>query len=772
MPDDVRDLPMIKKILEIKSVGKFVRYSCKGDTEFRSITLIFGENGAGKTMLSAILRSLGNADPTCLLERKTVSSSAPPEAVVRVDNANHTFKNGNWDISAPGIHVFDTTFVNENVYSGVYVDVEHKRNLYKFIVGKTGVLLATAVDELDVKIRAKNTEIGEGEKLIKPYILGSCSVQEFVNIPAVQEVDKNIKEKSAALAALKEASVIAARATLGRLSIPSFRMKDFESLLLKTLEDVAANAEKLTREHISSCMDKQGEAWVGKGLTYIKGDRCPFCGQALPGVELIKAYRAFFSAGYASLKAEINEARGKANDQFSQQAILGAQSAIATNSLNAEFWRNYLDIQNPTMDFEELRLVWETLHGLIDEYLRRKEASPLDAFQTGDDVRQAFQEYDGAAEKIARYNQAVDAANALIGQIKQKTAGGSLADAEAELVALQNAKKRHQDAVVRKLCEDYLRLHQEKQKLDGDKSKAKKKLDSYAESVLPEYEKSINKHLGNFGAGFKLCNAGTKYTGGKPSADYQLSINDTPVSLGDTKSAPTNPCFRNTLSAGDKSTLAFALFIARLERDAGLPDAIIVFDDPVSSLDANRRQCTQHEISELAKKANQVIVLSHDPHFLLSIWGEEKQLPLKTLQIARKGQESSLEEWDIEIATRDAYLCDYFCLDEYLAKGTSTDLRAVARCIRPLLEGNLRLRFPKSFKRDEWLGDFIKKIRDAGSKDTLGLLKPKLPELEAINDYSKKYYHDQNPNGWATEPINDAALQAYSKRAMAFACGV
>jgi hypothetical protein len=52
------------------------------------------------------------------------------------------------------------------------------------------------------------------------------------------------------------------------------------------------------------------------------------------------------------------------------------------------------------------------------------------------------------------------------------------------------------------------------------------------------------------------------------------------------------------------------------------------------------------------------------------------------------------------------------------------------------------------------------------------LLKPKLPELEAINDYSKKYYHDQNPNGWATEPINDAALQAYSKRAMAFACGV
>jgi hypothetical protein len=156
----------------------------------------------------------------------------------------------------------------------------------------------------------------------------------------------------------------------------------------------------------------------------------------------------------------------------------------------------------------------------------------------------------------------------------------------------------------------------------------------------------------------------------------------------------------------------------------------------------------------------------------LSIWNEEKQRLVKTLQIAQKGQDSAVEEWDVEEATRDVYLRDYFCIDEYLATGGSTDPRGVARCIRPLLEANLRLRFPKSFEREEWLGDFIGKIRDSGPNDTLALLKPKLPELEDINNYSKKYHHDQNQSGWGTEPVNEAQLRAYAKRTLEFVSGV
>jgi hypothetical protein len=68
-------------------------------------------------------------------------------------------------------------------------------------------------------------------------------------------------------------------------------------------------------------------------------------------------------------------------------------------------------------------------------------------------------------------------------------------------------------------------LHREKEKLESDKLDAKSALESYSEEILQKYERAINKHLADFGAGFKICNAGTKYPGGKPTTDYELSIN-------------------------------------------------------------------------------------------------------------------------------------------------------------------------------------------------------------------------------------------------------
>jgi wobble nucleotide-excising tRNase len=109
---------VINKILFIKNVGRFVDYSCHGDVEFQKLTLIFGENGRGKTMLSAILRSLGIGDAQSVLERKSIKSPKEPEVCIRVNSASHTFKNGSRNTLVPELDVFDTTFINENVYSG------------------------------------------------------------------------------------------------------------------------------------------------------------------------------------------------------------------------------------------------------------------------------------------------------------------------------------------------------------------------------------------------------------------------------------------------------------------------------------------------------------------------------------------------------------------------------------------------------------------------------------------------------------------------------
>ena len=53
---------MLKKIVGIANVGRFLNYGATGDVQFAKVSLIFGENGKGKTTLTSIIRSLQTGD--------------------------------------------------------------------------------------------------------------------------------------------------------------------------------------------------------------------------------------------------------------------------------------------------------------------------------------------------------------------------------------------------------------------------------------------------------------------------------------------------------------------------------------------------------------------------------------------------------------------------------------------------------------------------------------------------------------------------------------
>ena len=59
----------LKKIISIKNIGRFQKCFAAGDITFKTGTLVFAENGRGKTTLCAILRSLGHAVPLYALYR-------------------------------------------------------------------------------------------------------------------------------------------------------------------------------------------------------------------------------------------------------------------------------------------------------------------------------------------------------------------------------------------------------------------------------------------------------------------------------------------------------------------------------------------------------------------------------------------------------------------------------------------------------------------------------------------------------------------------------
>ena len=239
-------------------------------------------------------------------------------------------------------------------------------------------------------------------------------------------------------------------------------------------------------------------------------------------------------------------------------------------------------------------------------------------------------------------------------------------------------------------------------------------------------------------------------------------IGESAVDLGDASTPRDVPSFKNTLSAGDRSALGLAFFLAKLEKDPDLSNRIVVFDDPFTSLDGSRRMCTGQRVRRLARDANQVLLLSHNPGFLHEVWEPFPTADIRTLQLTRVGANTTITLWDIEEESRDEYTRTFIELRKYRDEGEGDD-REIVKKIRPLLEGYLRLKFPEAFERNEWLGNMIRKIRESQDGDQLQVVKAVLCELEDLNDYSKKYHHDQNP-GCATEPVNTTELETFVVR--------
>ena len=65
---------LIQKIVKIENVGRFAKLTSSGDVIFRKLTLLYGENGHGKTTVAGILRSLSTGDPAYLAERATLGA--------------------------------------------------------------------------------------------------------------------------------------------------------------------------------------------------------------------------------------------------------------------------------------------------------------------------------------------------------------------------------------------------------------------------------------------------------------------------------------------------------------------------------------------------------------------------------------------------------------------------------------------------------------------------------------------------------------------------
>lgn len=761
---------MLEKIVEIKNVGVFEDYSAPGNARFSDATLIFAGNGKGKTTISAILRSLSE-DNVDLRGRERLGSEGDCSVFVRSDSANHKYAPHTCDQPLRKIDVFDDEFIHRNVHSGYFVDRRHKRGLYQVVVGTKGTRLARRVNEIDEEITEINSKLREQRDELAQEIEGGLGVDDFVDLPEVEDVDEKVESRRKELELAEREKEIEQADDLGKVEVPDVP-EDLSSLLGRSLDDISQTAVDRVRGHIDDRLGPDGEPWVQKGLDYVQDDACPFCAQNLEGVQLVEAYRNFFSDEYRTLQEGVASMAREIAEVLSDERLQSLRQELEHCRERREYWDEIAEIELEVPEPNALIPGLRNNRRALVERLEKKQAAPLERIELGSDAERALESIRSVAERLQHLNRSVESANESIEERKRELAGASPQKLRSEIRELQNSRVRHTDAVS-ELVDQYKDTQELKTEKEREKEETKQELDEHAEEIFPRYQERINRHLERFGAGFRICEVEPNYVGRQPNSDYALRINDKTVSLGSDDTSD-QPAFRNTLSAGDKSALALAFFLARLDLEDKLEDRVVVFDDPIASFDSGRQNYTRNQIARVISKARQGIVMSHDPYFLVRLHRrlvDVREGAIGTLEIIKSSRGSELVKWDIERDAKTDFFKNYSMMRDFLEGVSGANKKEVIKAIRPALEHNLRSRFPGSFSSGQNLGRYLAQIRDADDADEIGVLKKYYDLLDDLDSYTAPYHHASSPA--ETPPRIDATeLKKHIALALRFMRGM
>ena len=748
---------MINAIQLLRNIGQFDSVDAAAGIPLARLTVIYAENGRGKTTLVAVLRSLATGDPLPIAERQRLGAEHPPHIVLGCSGGPRpaVFQDNAWDLV-----IYDDVFVDENVHSGLAVHPSHRQNLHEFILGAQAVTLSRQFQQLVEEIEAHNRELRARAGAIPAADRGPFTVDEFCALPQRPGVDEAIEETERALAAAEEQDAIRTTASFESLGLPAIDLAAIGEVLQQDLPALDAATLARVQEHLAR-LGQGGEGWVSDGMHYIlqdadetDGATCPFCAQDLQSSPVIHHYRAYFSDAYAGLKRAVRDAAGEIDRTHGGDLPAAFERAVRIVVERRQFWSRFCDVPAVTLDTAAIVRDWRAAREASVAQLRAKEAAPLDRMQVSDETRAHVATYEEHRDVVSTISERFLEANLAIDVAKERAATADTQIFAQDLARLRAARARHEPGTA-VLCEEYVTEREAKRQTEQRRDQTRDMLERHRTRIFPAYQTSINLYLQRFNAGFRLDSVTYVNTRGGQACTYNVLINDTAIPVGGAEPAQGEPSFRNTLSAGDRSTLALALFFASLDQDPDLANKVVVIDDPISSLDEHRSLTTVQEIRRLLERTAQVIVLSHNRPFLGRLW-ETADATLRTaIEVTRGVAGSTIGEWDVaqdaitEHDRRDANL------REFVGSGAG-DMREVARSIRPHLEHFLRVACPRDFRPGTLLGPFLNTCRQ------------RLGAPQQILDYANRFHHDTNP-AWETEAINDGELRGYVGRALSFA---
>ncbi|MEO5570462.1 MAG: AAA family ATPase [Bacteroidia bacterium] len=776
---------MINKVEQLVSIGKFRNYQAAGQVNFHKLTLIYGDNGGGKTTLTSVLRSLTTGNPSIVRSRISTNHTAPQAAKIiqtGAPNIFHTFGSAGWTTPLPNIEIFDIHFVNENIYSGFDFNDEQKKQLHQFVIGVQGIAIQNQIEQNKIGKAASRQNQTAIELQLTQQVgnnLTADLISSFLAIPVTQAngIAQHITTAEAALVSANANSIIQTLQTLSLLTTINSGI-DFTTLIadLQTTSQSIQNAALQTL-FTNHCQDLENnsvdgaEGWLQKGFGYIESKQleketsisCPFCKQTIDNtVEIIKTYAIKFNADFNTLLQRLQTHLTSLQNFNLNASIQAINNINQANTGRITSWTTHLPIMaqppafNIIADENILRTEFQNLLTSVQQKFQNPSVAV--AIATATVFQSSLQTINA---NIQTYNLGATTYN---GAITTFRAGiQTVVNAQFEVDRLKRIQKRFETAIV-PLCNHLAAERQTLRTLELAYTPLVQQQQTAATTFFTNYQTRINHYLGNvFKTLFRIDNVVHVPPQGRATQSkigYKLTIDGMDISF-----VPNQPfSAKDCLSEGDKSTIALAFFLSKLDIDPNRQDKILIFDDPLSSLDTNRRTYTIGIIKALFQQMKQVVVLSHNEYFLHEIGKDIRAADKTTLRLMENfaAKESKIETCDLDELVKNDYFKHIEALEAFRINPDHAIKDIVLGWLRNVLESHLRFKFYKEIrsmtgqKTFGRLIDFLNTsgviFRDNVNRTTI------IANLYLINSVSWKQHHGTPMPNFATIGINPNSI--------------
>lgn len=595
--------------------------------ELKAVNFLYGANASGKTTVSRIM---ANEDG---YSQCGIDWSGGNRLEVHAYNKDFVEKNFNADSELHGI--FTLGEKDEAVIQAITTAKEQLVEIDKDIAGKRKTLSGENGDAGKMadlkKLHGEFEDIcWESKTRYDGYFKEAFAGVRDKKSKFKQKIELEAKNRSAELCGLEDlknqASTVFSSELRKELVIPPFLYDDLiglesSSILMKTVvgKDDVDIAEMIKRLGNSD--------WVKEGLQYLEesSPNCPFCQQSTESA-FAESLNEYFDESYTQDLNDIEQLKTN-YDAYSTATSQRLQSIIDASPM-------FIDVEalKTQKDLIETRISANMRH--IDR--KKKEPSTSIVLEPlGEGLDEIAASISDANNKISAHNNTVDNIEVERSDLRAKIWRFVVDDAKASYENFEEDRRNLETAIAG--LEEAIDA---KEKQKSAKENELQKLEQNITSIQPTID-SINKLLKSFGFyGFSLANS-------EKEGFYEIV-------------RPGGDSAQGTLSEGERTFLTFLYFYHLLQgsvSESGITsDRIVVFDDPISSLDSDILFIVSSLIKGLIEKlrANtgyirQIFVLTHNIYFHREVTfnkrrSADKVMKDETFWIVRKTEECSTIE--------------------------------------------------------------------------------------------------------------------------------